>query len=303
MMSSEADDDEERLLSDSALCSYLDELRVLSDESPLFPGSSPLNVLMVGRSRSGKSTAVEVLRDAGFLAGPMSIYAQTKEPALHKLSTINLLDTPGVDEFSLLPQTQRSNQEITQSIKQSVKLHFGGTVHLVVFFVSIELGLAKSDIQLIKALHEEFVVKGKKYTKAAICVTRAENKDQTRCKEIELELAQEPFFHSLIVDKQCPVFFMGCLAKEELHFLNKPQIRMRFLKVNYLRIEFLKWLINLSKEKSPNKTFFELFQNPPPGMIELLFNLWSSITKEEKIIMKLEKPTYPVLRKTFFFTS
>ena len=48
-----------------------------------------LNVLLVGRSRSGKSTAIEMIRDPTYVAGSMSIYAQTKQPKLH---IINIKD-------------------------------------------------------------------------------------------------------------------------------------------------------------------------------------------------------------------
>jgi septin family protein len=91
-------------------------------------GASTRNVLILGRSRSGKSTIVGVLKDPTFGAENLSIFASKSGPTLLSFSmkniddekgsvyALNIIDTPGLQEQSMENESVRNDESILQSV-------------------------------------------------------------------------------------------------------------------------------------------------------------------------------------------
>eukprot|EP01084_Bolivina_argentea_P194628 333958_1 len=90
------------------------------------------NIIFAGKSRSGKSTLIEVLKDVNHSPKEMDILAGTQAASLatftmeskqqNKNLHFNIMDTPGLYERQLDPKNERTNEVILDIIKKCIDL-------------------------------------------------------------------------------------------------------------------------------------------------------------------------------------
>jgi len=140
------------------------------------------NVLIVGRTRSGKSTAVGVLKDPCYEPKGMSIFSDTVNPKFQSFSldnknksikyTINIIDTPGLKEVKKIGEDARSDQVILNTINYCLKNEIA-KINTLLIFISFELGVAQEDLESFQIFIEKFY---SKEIRIGLCITRTENK-------------------------------------------------------------------------------------------------------------------------------
>ena len=152
------------------------------------------NILIVGRSRSGKTTLVNSIEDVCQVGEYGSIFFSTREP---KLQTTDLseykfrvLDTPGLCEHAPKGQTTRDNKEIVRLIKEKAEEHFGGEgfeeVDTVIMTFTVDDGFNSNDIVSLKAFLPELPAHAKKI----LVITHAESFDLKDQESIQDQISQ-----------------------------------------------------------------------------------------------------------------
>eukprot|EP01087_Luapelamoeba_hula_P019171 TRINITY_DN6321_c0_g1_i1.p1 TRINITY_DN6321_c0_g1~~TRINITY_DN6321_c0_g1_i1.p1 ORF type:complete len:403 (-),score=86.35 TRINITY_DN6321_c0_g1_i1:20-1228(-) len=169
----------------------------------------PLNIILVGRSRAGKSTASKVVVDPYQPAAPMSFYSQTREPFLHKLEAtyqpttqegeaappvpstyrLQIMDTPGLCERSSTLSGAESARDnaIIQSLIGTFTQTSVKKIHLVCYVCSFESGVSNDDVQAIGQLVQDL-----RGPPMCLLVTRCEKKAPRKCAELEKQIRSVP---------------------------------------------------------------------------------------------------------------
>jgi len=149
------------------------------DEDSVFVSTPAIqrNVVLLGKSGVGKTTCMEVLKDASYCTPrghsllASNIFESEYTPlvvhnAEGKSYSINVIDTPGLFEVRTSNTTKRSNEDILQSITECIRgaITSISCVFIVVPFTSV---LNQEDLMAITAIQEFLgtteIVKSKVY--------------------------------------------------------------------------------------------------------------------------------------------
>jgi len=199
------------------------------------------NVLMVGRTRSGKSTAVGVIKDLCYSPKEMSIFSDTVNPKFQSFAilnkqdsvklTLNMIDTPGVFEVKEVGQEARTNDMILRVISQCSQNEIT-KLHCVIIFASFETGVDDHDVKAIKLFSDMF-----NGANIIICITRCEDKPTKWKDNIKKQLTKHTDL-SFITAEQ--IFFMGCFDPNTSPLTDKKEIIECYKRINVMRTGVIK---------------------------------------------------------------
>jgi len=133
------------------------------------------NVLLLGKTRSGKSTAVSVLKDPCYEPKDFSLFSETVEAKFQSFSikdnqmrdeitgpvikkyTINVIDTPGLFEVKAIGDTMetRTNDSIISTISKCLENEIT-KLNCVMMFASFDAGVDENDVESIKIFAKLF---------------------------------------------------------------------------------------------------------------------------------------------------
>ena len=161
------------------------------------------NVLFVGKTRSGKSTAVGVLKDPCYQPPTFTLFSETTSAKFQSFSiqdksnssgprvkefTLHIIDTPGLFEVKATNGKEddesmeaRTNESIIATISKCLENEIT-KLNCVVMFCSIDNGVSSDDVKAIQIFANLFKVSSApgddgppKRMRLALCVTRADN--------------------------------------------------------------------------------------------------------------------------------
>lgn len=126
-------------------------------------GTSNRNVLFLGKTRSGKSTAISVMKDPCHAPENFTIFSETYDAKFQSFSiqdksqgevqkyTLQIIDTPGLFEVvELGEQTEaRTNEMIINTISKCLENEIT-KLNCVVMFASIDAGVSNDDVEAIR---------------------------------------------------------------------------------------------------------------------------------------------------------
>jgi predicted GTPase len=169
------------------------------------------NVLMIGDSRSGKSTFINLLKDINYVTEYV-LLAETPIPKTHNLlvefrdkkMNINLIDTPGLNEMG---DTSRSNETINHMISSFVK---GDVTKLHLILIAINV----MDSNKIKSLEEIIRLLGSHLTKnMVLLVTHFEGKNYQEEDNWKKQFNEQKAFQFIKTACKGGVIFTGAISK------------------------------------------------------------------------------------------
>jgi GTPase Era involved in 16S rRNA processing len=114
-----------------------------------------VNILIVGRTRTGKSTVKGILIDPTNVPSEMTILSDTREATFESFMiedlglVVNIIDTPGVFEYCDQEDLIRSNEVILRAIEKCIN-HEITKFHLVCFAFSMTAGIQTDDIKALE---------------------------------------------------------------------------------------------------------------------------------------------------------
>lgn len=204
------------------------------------------NVLMVGRTRSGKTTAVGVIKDLCYQPNEMSIFSDTVNPKFQSFAivnreenvkmTLNMIDTPGVFEVKEEEEKARTNEMILNVISQCAQNEIT-KIHCVIMFASFETGINPNDVEAIQLFSKIF-----NGATVVLCITRSESKPETWKRKIIKELMSYEKLKGLLSDDQ--VYFMGCFDSNTSELTRKDDIFECYKRVYQMRNQLINKVLN-----------------------------------------------------------
>jgi len=131
--------------------------------------SNDRNVMFVGRTRSGKSTAYEVLKSPYIFVTRTSMYSVTRDAKINHFTieytdkektkinyNISIIDTPGLFEVKKIgDEDARDNVELENIILKCLNSEVT-KVHAIFFVASFNEGVNKDDVQALKSFIKLF---------------------------------------------------------------------------------------------------------------------------------------------------
>jgi len=215
------------------------------------------NVLIVGRTRSGKSTAVGVLKDPCHEPKAMSIFSDTVDPKFQSFSldnkqastkyTLNIIDTPGLKEVKEVGVEARSDLAIMNTINYCLKNEIT-KINVLLIFISFELGITSDDLGAFQSFIEKF---GHDNIKIGICVTRSEDKDRKWQMDIEGQLNKHAYFREVLKRPNICLCFIGCVDPQKATILsNVDDLKKIYVRVYNLRKKVLEIVFSAESQVS-----------------------------------------------------
>ena len=210
---------------------------------------------MVGRTRSGKSTAVGVLKDPCYEPKPMSIFSDTVDPKFYSFAlddklkstkyTVNVIDTPGLKEVTAIGQNARSDEVIINTINYCLKNEITKINNLLIF-VSFELGVTADDLDSFKSFLERF---SHDDIQIIIVVTRAEDKTDTWKENIQSQLKSHHYFATILTKPNFKVRFLGCVDAAQNGVVSDiKDLQRLYARVYKMREELLQVVFDSEKQ-------------------------------------------------------
>jgi len=174
------------------------------------------NVLVIGKTKVGKSTLINVIKSLKNYTEEMKMFSQTEHPYLTTLVmsddekkdnfTINIIDTPGFKEVKSIGSVARSDETLSSLIITLLKYEIT-KLNLVIMCYSPELGIDDNDVKILEDVCNMF---GDDIT-IIVCITRSEELGKTgREKKVE-ELKKHDRFAKIIKRIKIEPFFIGAV--------------------------------------------------------------------------------------------
>eukprot|EP01087_Luapelamoeba_hula_P011589 TRINITY_DN315_c0_g1_i2.p1 TRINITY_DN315_c0_g1~~TRINITY_DN315_c0_g1_i2.p1 ORF type:complete len:384 (+),score=87.92 TRINITY_DN315_c0_g1_i2:217-1368(+) len=177
------------------------------------------NIILLGRTRAGKSTVLQTMKNPFIFARECKLFSQTKDPKLYSFTmewmsesdvpvnyNINVIDTPGLFEVRPGGEARRPDDEIKHLIAKCLEFEIT-RLHCLFFVCSFQGGVNSEDVAAINQLNAMFKGANKQFH---LLVTRNEGKSGFRQKKLEADIRAIPELQEFFANG-VQVFFIGAL--------------------------------------------------------------------------------------------
>lgn len=116
---------------------------------------SERNIVLMGRTRTGKSTVAKVMGDVFHFSEPHKLFSETKQIEFHKVTTgtndgrhyyFNIIDIPGFFDISVDEKNNITNNQVKEFIKKCITQSVCN-VHVFAYVFSLHAGIIEDDIK------------------------------------------------------------------------------------------------------------------------------------------------------------
>jgi len=221
------------------------------------------NCLLCGRTRSGKTTTMNVLKDPCYSPVSQSIFSETQNPKFSSFAinnraetvvqkfTINIIDSPGLFEVKDKNSVdkERTNEVIASTIAKCLENEITN-IHCIIMFVTFEAGINRDDIDAMKLFLEMFGGSG---VSVALCVTHADKHSDSWRKDILQQIHQHSDLSQLIEKENMQVYFMGCVHVKDKIYSNADELQEDFVNIYEMRKEMLQFIFSAKEKRMLNQ--------------------------------------------------
>lgn len=175
------------------------------------------NIVIIGRTRSGKSTIKSLLFDPTKVPEELTLKSDTRDPLIESFyiadrdTTLNIIDTPGLFERGTATDNIRNNEAILKTIEKCANMEIT-SFNIICFCIAITAGINEEDVQSIK-LFIEFL--GNEISNnSCLIITHCETKNAEQRQTIKKELEDDKFFKKIASYFKLGVFFSGSINRD-----------------------------------------------------------------------------------------
>ncbi|CAF4853478.1 unnamed protein product [Rotaria socialis] len=162
--------------------------------------AEPRNIMLIGRTRTGKSTIKSLLVDPTVVPTDLTLKSDSRDPLFETFHVsdnrivLNIIDTPGLFEHGDDEMSIRDNDAILNTIEVCVNREIT-KFHVVCFCAAVTAGLNREDIDSLKLL-VKFL--GDEISKnSCLIITRCESKDDQQREKMRKELSEDTYFKEI----------------------------------------------------------------------------------------------------------
>jgi hypothetical protein len=203
---------------------------------------SQKNILIIGRTRTGKSTIQNLLVNPMAVPTDISLVSETREPSFRSFMLpkvkllLNIIDTPGVYERHNDESMRRSEEIILASITKCVNAEIT-KFHMACFAFSMGAGIQKDDIEALKLFINHL---GPDVSEnSCLIITRCEMKTASQRERLKRELSEDTEFKKIRPYFKKGIFFTGSLNYDDYN-TGQSSVIDQFKNI----LEYRKMLIN-----------------------------------------------------------
>lgn len=190
-----------------------------------FGETKAINIILVGRSRTGKSSSLGAMINPLFRK-PHTSFSETREPQYHSMMLydgthkqmyqVNIIDTPGLGEHSFNSSHDRTNVKQLELMKKSIEQKI--TAINCICFVSEAGRTAQHDMILFDALVDFF---GPECAQNSMMIlTHCDKFNKDRLEVIHTNIQQHPDTRRAFEYCQLGIFNHGILGFDVLDMLD-----------------------------------------------------------------------------------
>lgn len=211
------------------------------------------NLIFVGRTRSGKTTALKVLKSPYIFVNKSSIYSDTKDAKISHFTVeyvtdkdsknynINIIDTPGLFEVTRIGSTARDNAILEEIVMKCMNSEIT-KIHAVFFVISLEAGINPHDIEALQRFVKLF---SGAEENIVILITRSETLTPEERNNKVSELKSHPQLSKLFELVGGKVFFTGTIEKRLFEKGFYDEFEDTLETVNSMRASLFNYIFNL----------------------------------------------------------
>jgi GTP-binding protein EngB required for normal cell division len=211
-----------------------------------------VNILIIGRTRTGKSTIKSLLIDPTEPPNDLTLKSDTKGAKFQsfhleeKHTVINIIDTPGLFERGNNEVDIRDNETILQTIAMCINMEIT-KFHVICFCVSLTSGINKEDITSLELLIDYL---GKETSKnSCLVITHCESKTEKQRDKLRGELVQDLYFKKIAPFFELGILFSGSINRDDFN-LGNESVYEQFFTISDYRAALIKLFLSV-KEPLP----------------------------------------------------
>ena len=201
------------------------------------------NIILVGRTRTGKSTVKALLVDPTTVPDEFSLKSVTRRPIVesffigdHRM-VLNIIDTPGLFQRDASEVDIRDNEIILRTIGACVNREVT-KLHVICFCMSVTCGINEMNIQPIKLLIDFFGPEASR--NSCLIITHCESKDDQERARIIAALRDTVYFKEFIDYFRLGVYFSGALDRDDYNKGNMVLLR-QFKTIHHYRKQLIQF--------------------------------------------------------------
>lgn len=215
-------------------------------------------IVLIGRTRTGKSTIAEVLADALYQPKQLSIYSETRATTATNFFTTDkrtknsyrftIVDSPGFFDMTREKNSRLQNDAIVMQLQSCLENNIRN-VHLFGIVFNLVNGINERDIETMIYIKNHFPGI-ENYT--ALVITNCEQMTERE----RLRLTEEFFQHQTVKKYELRkffrqgVFYMGCIRHESIASVNERAIYFEYKNILEMRKAFIERCIQLTSTYS-----------------------------------------------------
>ncbi|CAF1548842.1 unnamed protein product [Adineta ricciae] len=143
----------------------MDGIRPIINEQNTYPFKRCIhrNLLLLGRTRTGKSTISEVISDPACVAKDAKLFSETRKITLNRVAAnhreqtcyFNIIDSPGLYDNTIEQKEHLTNEKIRQYINECITKDVTD-IHAFGFVFSANGGINSEDIKSMIFVKEKY---------------------------------------------------------------------------------------------------------------------------------------------------
>lgn len=176
------------------------------------------NIMLIGRTRTGKSCIKTLLIDPTKVPDELTLKSGTREPLFESFHAkdnemvLNIIDTPGLFERGTSEIDIRDNDTIMRTIQFCVNMEIT-KFHVICFCIAITNGINSEDIKSLELLIDFL---GRELTNnSCLIITHCESKTEDQLDNYKKELLEDQFFKNIASYFKLGIYFTGSLNRDD----------------------------------------------------------------------------------------